>query len=99
MEDTITEASHLMNKPAVVVLIISIGRQWMVVAIVVVLNMCVVEEGVGLVLDGTTTGEMVLTTQKMNGGTAEPTPDGRYPVLVRTQHFTVISYHYANFLV
>ena len=84
MEDTITEVSHLMNKPVVVaVLIISIDHRWMVAAFVVVMTMDVVEEGVGLVSDGITAGETVLTTQKMNAGTVEPTPDGHYPVLVR----------------
>ena len=74
--DTIIEVSHSMNKPAEATPIISIGHRWTVVAIVVAMSMGVVEEGLGLVLVGTTAGETVLTTQKMNAGTAELTPDG-----------------------
>lgn len=77
MEGTFIEVIHLMNKVAVAALvIITIDRQWMAVAVVAVLSMGVVEEGVGLVLDGTIIGETAPTTRKMNAGTAELTVDG-----------------------
>ena len=84
MEDTTTEVTLLMNRAVAEPLIILIGRRWTVVAIVVVMSMGVVEEGVGLVLDGTTTGETIRTTQKMTAGTVELPADGHYPVQVRT---------------
>ena len=102
MVGTIIEVSHLMNKPPVEATpIISIGHQWTVVPTEVAMSMGVVEEEeeAGLVLDGTTAGGTVLITQKMNAGTAELTPDGHYPVLVRTQYLVVISCHQASLLV
>ena len=101
MVGTIIEVSHLMNKPPVEATpIISIGHRWTVVPTEVAMSMGVVEEEeVGLVLDGTTAGGTVLIIQKMNVGTAELTPDGHYPVLVRTQYLVVISCHQASLLV
>lgn len=83
MEDTIIGATRMMSKPGVVApVIILIDHRWTAVAVEAVLSMDVVEEGVGLDLDGTITGETVLTTQKKNVGTVDLTPGGHSLVLV-----------------